>query len=59
MRLVLPKLVFYNASAVKVSTAAEHELVKAIAEGLVTLTVGLDKYVVGIVCPFICGLSRF
>ena len=48
---VWPKLVFSKASAVKVSTAAEHDEVSAIADGLVTLTVGFDRYVVGIVCP--------
>jgi hypothetical protein len=51
VRDVEPKLVFSKASAVKVSTAAEQLLVSEIAEGAVTLTVGFDKYVVGIVCP--------
>jgi len=51
VREVEPKLVFSRASAVNVSTAALHDEVKAIAEGLVTFTVGFDRYVVGIVCP--------
>ena len=51
VRDVEPKLVFSKASAVKVKTAAEQLLVSEIAEGLVTFTVGFDKYVVGIVCP--------
>jgi hypothetical protein len=59
VRDVEPKLVFSKASAVKVKTAAEQLLVRLIADGEVTLTVGFDKYVVGIVLSFICGLSRF
>ena len=45
VREVWPKAVFSNASAVKVKVAAEQWSVSVYDDGLVTVTVGLLRYV--------------